>query len=300
MITDSRFILDIVLFVVVAEQGNFTQAADKVGLSKSSVSKRISRLEENLGVQLLHRTTRQVTLSEAGELFYQRCSAIKEDIELAIHSLNDHQTKPRGVLRISSPVSFARYQLTPILAEFMQQHKELQVELFPANNNEDLFANNIDVAIRIGELVDSSLHARRIATSFMRVCAAPGYLEKHGQPLHPEQLMQHNCLHYQNSPAGKNWEFKLNKKIISIPVNGNFSAMNSSAVREAAIAGLGIAMLPGFMCRNAIRKQLLIPLFDEHCAREMSIYAVYPPTRYVASKVRAFIDYLAESFNEVC
>lgn len=294
----SVLLTDMMLFLAVVDNKSFTAAANHFGITKSVVSKRISRLEKHLGSQLLYRSTRKLSLSEVGQILYDHCSQIKSNLEAAELAVTARTTEPRGRLRVNCPSSFAYLHLVPVVAEFMKQYPEVNIELLPGEGYDDMVESGIDVAIRIGDLPDSSLVAKRLTLRKMRVCAAPSYIEKHGKPERPEDLVNHNCLTHHHSPTGNEWHFLDGKRQIRIPVKGNFSASNSQVIESAAVSGVGLAMLPGYMMTADLREGRLVQILEDYCDKDIAIYAVYQQTRHLAPKVRAFIDYLYKRFQD--
>lgn len=296
VIKDAHQILDMMLFVAVIENKSFTAAAESLGISKSVVSKRITRLEKSLGAQLLHRSTRQLTLSDIGQTFYERCASIRDDIEVARHRVASHYNKPCGTLRVNSPISFAHSHLGPAIADFLSLNPEVKVDMLPGDYYEGLLEHSLDLAIRVGELADSALHARKIMMSPMRLCASPNYVKRYGAPEQLEDLDFHNCLLYHNSPTRQSWHFKRNEQLIDIRVTGNFVSSSSEALVSAAIADLGLVYLPKYVLSSYLKANRLVSVLEDYCQSTINIYAVYPPTRHLAPKVRMFIDFLVDRF----
>ena len=289
---------DIILFVKVITAGSFTAAADEMGISKSMVSKRISLLEKNLKTRLMHRTTRKLTLTEAGDIFYARCLQISQDLEDAELAVTYMREKPRGTLRITSPVNFGRLHLIPAIHDYSKKHKEVNVECYFGEAYENILDNCLDLAIKTGDLPDSSLHSKLLARVNMLVCASPAYLKKHDAPKKPSDLTKHNCLRYHNSPTGDSWHFRVKDKLERIRIRGNLSANHSLALEAAAVDGQGIVMLPGYLMLKDIQSGHLKTLLDDFSPEVINVYAVYPSNRHLAPKVRTFIDFLAKRFGE--
>jgi DNA-binding transcriptional LysR family regulator len=292
-----QLLVDLILFIAIVEQKSFTSAANLFGMTKSVVSKHITRLEKSLGVQLLRRSTRKLSLTEAGQALYERCAHIKTDLEEAEQAaLNTHGI-PSGTLRVNTTFSFGHLHLVPAVAEFMARFPEIKVELYLGGHYDDLIANGLDLGIRIGQLPDSNLIARRLTIRQMRVCASPDYLKKNGSPEIPEDLYQHQCLLYLNSPTGNEWHFDTKSGKTRIKINSHFASNSSQSLEAAAVAGIGIVLLPGYMMTKHIKQGKLISLLDEYCPANIGIHAVYPATRHLATKVRVFVDFLAERFQ---
>ncbi len=290
---------EIAIFVRVVESRSFSTAADKLGLSRAAVSKSVSRLEERLGARLLHRTTRRLSLTEAGRALFSRSRealATLEEAELEIGCL---QGEPRGTLRISGPIYFGVRYLAPVLAEFLARYPAIAAEVELDDRIVDIVEEGFDVAIRITELQDSSLVSRRLARCRHAVCASPGYWERHGVPERPEDLARHNCFVYSYvSPTGV-WRFRgPNGQETAVQVRGNLRFNNTEMARVAAVQGLGVLLLPTFYVGDDIREGRLTPvLSDYRVARDTSVYAVYPARDYLPPKVRMFVDLLAERFG---
>lgn len=292
-----QLLVDLILFITIVEKQSFTGAAKEFGMTKSIVSKHFSRLEKSLGVQLLRRSTRKLSLTEAGQMLYERCQHIKGDLEEAEQAaLNTHEN-PRGILRVGSTFSFGHLHLIPAIAEFMQKYPDLKVELLLGDYYENLIEHGLDLGVRVGKLPDSNLISRPLTTRYMRVCASPAYLKKHGTPKKPEDLYEHNCLLYLNSPTGNEWHFEGPKGKARIKINSNFASNNSQSLETAAVEGIGIVLLPGYMMTKHIQKGKLVNLLEGYCPQNIGINAVYPATRHLASKVRLFIDFLVQRFE---
>lgn len=290
----------IAVFAAVVEAGSFTAAADKLGQSKSAISKQVTRLESRLGAQLLARTTRKLSLTEVGRAFYERCQRIineAEEAELAVTHLQD---VPRGKLRVSVPLSFGIAYLATAIPDFMTRYPELSVDMDFSDRRVDILEEGYDIAIRIGTLEDSSLIARRIAHSRLAVLAAPDYLKQHGTPQHPRDLEAHRCLVYSYLDSPQSWRFRdpanPNTEIL-IRVKGPMSANNGNALAAAASAGMGLQRSPIFLCADYLRSGALVPILEDFEPEPLGIHALYPPNRHLSAKVRVFIDFLAARFS---
>ncbi len=286
------------LFARVVEAGGFSQAARELSQSKSSVSKRVARLEDRLGVRLLNRTTRRLSLTEAGEAFYAGCRRMLSEAEAAEETVTYLTAAPRGTLRVNAPMSFGQWHLAPALADFLQRCPEVSVELVLDDREVNLVQEGFDVGIRIRELADSSLVARRLTHARRLLCAAPAYLETHGRPKRPEDLAGHACLLYSYISDPAVWTFRGRQGRRRVRVAGRLKANNGEALREAAVAGFGIAYLPTFIVGDAVRAGRLTCLLAEW-TREAGapIHAIYPAGRNLSPKVRVFVDFLAERFR---
>jgi DNA-binding transcriptional LysR family regulator len=280
-----------VVFARVVEAASFSEAARRLGLSKSAVSKQVTALEERLAAQLLHRTTRKLSLTEAGRSFYERCTQIVRAVEDAERAVSHVQSAPRGILRVNAPVSFGQLALAPALPAFLSQHPELRVELVLEDRRVDAIEAGFDVTIRVARrLVDSSLISRRIASTRIVVCAAPEYLARRGVPETPDALAVHACLLYAYRQP---WHFRGR----SLEVAGPLLANNGDALREAALAGLGLVQLPAFIVAAELASGALCAVLEPFEARDAAIWALYSPTRHLAGKVRAFVDFLGVGFG---
>ncbi|MGF1611677.1 MAG: LysR family transcriptional regulator [Kiloniellales bacterium] len=287
------------VFARVVEAGGFSAAAGTLGLSKSAVSKQVSRLEARLGIRLLNRTTRRLSLTEAGALFYEGCQRMVAEAEAAEAAVTHLAAAPRGTLRVNAPVSFAMLHLVPILPELMEGCPELSIDLTLNDRRVDLVEEGYDVAVRIGRLTDSSLIARRLAPSRSLLCAAPAYLERHGTPQRPEDLARHNCLIYTYQAEGALWRFQGPEGAASVRVTGRLQVNNGDALCAALLAGAGIGRLPTFIAGDALRAGRLLRLLpDWPLGEEAAVHAVYPAGRAPSPKIRVFIDFLAERFGE--
>lgn len=283
----------------VVERGSFSAAAADLELSNSAVSKHIRQLEAYLGARLLNRTTRRLSLTEAGRAYYERCVRLLDDVdeaELAVRQLN---VAPRGRLKINAPMSFGILHLAPALPEFSARYPEVEVDVVLNDRFVDLIEEGFDVALRIiTDLPDSTLVGRRLASIRRVVCAAPAYLERHGVPTTPEDLKDHQCLIY--SFTDDHWRFDGPAGAQVVKVAGKYRINNSIALREALLAGMGIALIPTFLVGPLIGAGALVSLLDEHYTVEPhGLYAVYPQNRYLLPKLRAFVNFMSERFGDL-
>jgi len=285
--------------VAVVETGSFTAASERLGLSKALVSKYVGEVERELGIRLFNRTTRQLALTDAGKRYYQQSVILLEEYTALVDSVTGEQTKPRGVLRISAPVTFGEMKLSPLLPKFLMLYPDLKIELVLTNNAIDMLEEGIDVRLRIGGVDDSSMIARHLKTFPLTLCASPKYIQQHGLPKTPKQIIQHNCIIDSNFRIGKQWPFiSPQGKSDIIDVTSTVAANSPQAVREIAIAGGGIAMTPGFIVEDAINDGKLISILPEYTTLEFGLYAIYPHRKYVAKKVRCFIDFVLDQFSK--
>jgi DNA-binding transcriptional LysR family regulator len=281
-----------VVFAHVVEAESFSEAARRLALSKSQVSKQVAALEARLGAQLLHRSTRKLSLTEAGRGFYERCSEIVRAVEEAERAVIHAQSTPRGLLRVNAPMSFGQLVLAPLLPAFLAQHPELRVDLVLDDRRVDLIEGGFDLTIRIApRLADSSLIARRIAPTRVVVCGAPDYLARRGVPETPEDLGAHACLLYSYR---ERWQFRGPSGERSVGVAGPLLANNGDALREAALAGLGLVQLPRFLVAAELASGALYAVLEPYEHPGAAIWALYSPTRHLSGKVRAVVDFLAE------
>lgn len=288
---------DIIAFVRAADARSFTVAAEKLGLSRSAVGKRIARLEERLGLRLLHRTTRSVSLSDESRAFYERCVRILADLDEAEAVMATRKEEPRGRLRLDVPVSFGRLHVLPILHHFMADWPELQVNVSFTDRYADLIEEGIDLAIRIGGADDSRLMARTLARHRVVACATPAYLDANGTPKSLEDLSRHSCLAFIHGGRPAEWRFSVDGRLRSVPVHGRFCAGNAEALRDGVLAGHGIAQLATFLVGDDLRAGRLVPILEAHAVDGEPIRAVYPSPRHLSPKVRHFIDRVAESWS---
>ncbi|MFH1346001.1 MAG: LysR family transcriptional regulator [Pseudomonadota bacterium] len=284
-------------FVRVIERGSFAAAADDLGLTPSALSKLVTRMEDRLGVSLLTRTTRRLALTAEGELFLARSRDILASIEAAEAEVTAASRLPRGHLRISVGTAIAKLILCPALPAFFARYPDITVELHVSDHQVDLVAEQVDVAIRSGALGDSSLVARKITDATRVICASPLYLEKHGSPRVPADLLQHNCLTLPG-PAWSQWPFHTHEGINRLAVSGTFTSDNADLLLDMAVAGLGIARLADFMVARALRQGTLVPLLpDSQMPESFPIHALTVPGRHRAPRIKAFVDFVAAQFD---
>lgn len=288
---------DIVAFVRTADARSFTVAAEQLGLSRSAVGKRIARLEERLGLRLLHRTTRSVSLADEGAAFYERCVRILADLDEAEAAMATRKEEPRGRLRIDVPFSFGRLHVLPVLHRFMADWPELAVNVSFTDRYVDLIEEGIDLAIRIGGTDDSRLMARTLAPHRLVTCATPAYLEAYGTPDTIDALSRHSCLTFVHGGRAADWRFTVEGTSRTIPVHGRFCAGNAEALRDGVLAGYGIGQLATFLIGDDLRAGRLVPMLEACAVEGEPIRAVYPSPRHLSPKVRRFIDLLAEGWS---
>lgn len=287
---------DIAVFVRVVEAGGFTAAADRLGLTQSAVSKSVGRLEERLGTRLLNRSTRRLSLTEAGAALYERGRRALAEIEEAELQVARLQTEPRGILRVSAPTSFGILHVAPLLPEFLDRYPALTVDLQLDDRLTDLVEEGFDCAIRIKELGDSTLVAKRLASCRQLICASPEYLKRAGTPTTPEQLKKHQVLVYTYRAALGEWVLRgPDGKKTKIETSARFSSNSGLALVQAALNGFGIVVPPAFYVGRELRERELVSIMDDYAVLPtLGIHAVYPERRHLSPKVRAFVDFLAE------
>jgi len=284
-------------FTKVVATRSYAEAGRRLGLTRSAVSKAVSELERSLGARLLDRTTRQVSPTEAGLAYYERCIAILaqvEETEIQISRLHD---EPKGVLKINAPMTFGILYLASAVADFMARHQDLHVELTLDDRFIDPLAEGVDVTLRIGTLTDSSLIARRLAPSRRVLVASPDYLARHGTPDNPTDLAAHRCLNYGHASFLPRWPLMQAGKPVSVAITAWLSSNNGDVLRAAALKGNGITGLPTFMVGPDIKAGRLALVLPDNPLTPQGIFALYAPNRYLAAKTRVFIDFLVERFD---
>jgi DNA-binding transcriptional LysR family regulator len=291
-------LLDIALFARVVEGRSFSTAARALGTTTSAVSKRIARLEERLGARLLERTTRRVAPTDAGAAFYARAARILADVDEAEHAVASLGGTPRGTLRVSAPVIFGERHLAALLPEFLRRFPDVRLDLSLSDRFVDLLEEHYDVALRIGPLGEGSLVRVRVGSTAAIVVASPDYLERAGRPSVPADLTDHNCIRYSLVTAAREWRFKGPRGEISVPVVGNLEVNHGGAMREAAIAGLGVARLPHFLVADALASGVLVPLLADHRLPPAGVHLVYLQGAAPLPKVRSFVDVIGAALRE--
>lgn len=285
-------------FARVAETGSFSAAARALNLSKSLISRQVSALEAELGARLMSRTTRSLTLTEAGRGYYEQVARILAQMEEADLSVSQLQATPRGKLRVNAPMSFSLLRLAPVLPDFLALYPEIDVDVSMNDRRVDLMEEGFDLAIRIGRLADSSLVARKLGPMQRIVCASPAYFAEHGLPKAPADLRTHACLCYSNADTVDEWRFsEPNGRPITVEVKGRVRANNGDLLRLAALRGLGLVDLPNFLVGADIEAGTLVPVLQDFIRQEGGVYAVYPHALYLPPKIRVFIDFLAERWG---
>ncbi len=286
------------LFVRIVETGSFSAVARELEMLQPSVSKHMNMLEQSLGVRLLNRTTRKISLTDAGREYFERCQRIIDDVNELETEVLGLQNKPTGTLRISSPVAFGQIYMLPLLLAFRNQYEGMGVDLSLDDRYADLVQEGFDVAIRFGELEDSQLVARHIGSS-ARVCvASTSYLSKHGVPQAPNELKNHNCITYTHLFSSV-WPFRDAKGLVSIKVGGNFRANSGYAIRDAVMNDVGIALVPALLVKEEIESGTLVSILNDYAPDPIRISAVYPSTRLIPRKVKLFVDFIKDEFVKI-
>lgn len=291
-------ITDIAVFVRVAELGSFTRAAEALDLSKAAVSKSIGRLEKKLGARLLHRTTRKLTLTEAGDTFFRRGAAALADLNDAQQEVSQLSQVPRGLLRVTAPTYLGSVTLAPLLHEFQARYPEVSLDLNLNDARADLVQERFDVAVRMSTLTDSNLVSRRLAPCPIRIVASPDYLKRHGTPKSPADLRQHECLTYSISRTPNEWRLRApNGRWVTVEVHGRLRCNNDFVIKQAVLDGLGIAFFPAFFVEKEIADGRLVRILKDCDGPAFFIQAVYASRHQLPLKVRVFVDFLVEKIG---
>ncbi|MFL9957268.1 LysR family transcriptional regulator [Paraburkholderia nemoris] len=288
---------DMRIFVATVDAHNFTAAAKRLALSKQFVSRRVMALEEALGVQLLIRNTRKLAVTELGQEFYERARRILGEVEDAEQAMSLRRAGPRGLLRVSAPMSFGMMHLSPLVASFLREHADVRFDMELSDRTVDVVGEGFDMAIRIGALPDSTLIAQKLVDVRMVVCCSPGYVRRRGAPVVPADLARHSCLLYGHGGV-VSWDFVVDGVSKGVEVNGPLRANNGELVRDAAVAGLGIVRLPDFIVADAVGSGLLVTVLEEFLPSAATVYAVYPQHRQSSVSIRVFVEFLRERLRE--
>lgn len=275
-------------FVAVAECGQFTAAAERLGVSSSHVSRQIARLEERLQTRLLYRSTRKVALTEAGQTFLHHCQRLQDGREEALRAVTDLTREPKGLLRMTCAVAYGERFIAPLVTRFMEEYPQLRVDIELTNNTLDLVHEGMDLAIRLGRLQESRLVAARLAPRKMYLCASPAYLERYGRPHSVSELARHNCL----VGSSDSWLLQQNGREFSQRVQGNWRCNSGQAVLDAALRGAGLCQLPDYYVLEHLKRGALVSLLDAHQPPNTAVWALYPQQRHLSPKVRKLVDYL--------
>ena len=284
-------------FVYVAEYESFTRAAKELGISTAQVSRQVSALEKRLNIKLLYRTTRKVSLTEEGRVFYQHCRGVLDGLDAAEQAVSNLQSKPQGRIKLTAPVTYGEQQLLPLVNNFMVMYSDIEVTAFLSNQKIDLVDGGYDLAIRIGKLSDSTMMAKKLSHRTNFVCAAPTYLEKHGIPHFLSELSEHNCL----LGTRDYWHFIENDKEAgkerNMRVSGTVQYNSGHSLVDAALKGLGIVQLPDYYVQKHLASGALVSVLDNYREPEEGIWAIYPHNRHLSPKIRLLVDYLAERLS---
>ncbi len=285
-------------FTRVVEHEGFAAAAREMGLSRSAVNKLVINLENQLGVQLLHRSTRRVSPTETGLAFYERCLNILADLEEAELSVSQLQEEPKGILKINAPMSFGMLHLAPAIADFLTRYPDLKAQVTLEDRFVDPIEEGYDVLIRVAEPPTSaSLIVHHLAPVQRILCASPDYLHHHTTPTHPNDLKQHSCLHYGYLATGNSWKLFGQDGEYTIPVNGMLCSNNGEVLREAALNGLGITLLPEFLIETQLQSGQLLPVLNQYSTPDISLCVIYPVNRHLSAKTRVLTDFLQQRFG---
>lgn len=285
------------VFCSVVENDSLAGASRTLNVSPSVVSKQLSGLEDRLGVRLLNRTTRRVSLTEVGSAYYERCKRILADVDEAEIAVSQAHSAPRGLLKVTAPTTFAHRHVAPHLPEFLDRYPEVEVQLLVNDRVVDLVDEGIDLAIRIAQLKDSSLIARKLAVNHRMIVASPDYVEKWGKPETPDQLGDHSLITYAPGNPINDWHFMVDNQQKILRAKGTLAMNNGDSVLQTVLAGGGLAMLAAFMAGEHVKTGKLVTLLDEYVREDVPIYAVYPSGRHLSPKVRAFVDFLVELYG---
>jgi DNA-binding transcriptional LysR family regulator len=286
---------DFLLFSKVVEYGNFSKTAEHLGMVKSMISKRIGRLESQLGVTLLHRSTRKMTLTEFGATFHEYTTRIQNEVIDAIEAMTNNNEPPKGVLKLALPDSFGNYSLSSMINRFVLEHSELRVELDLLSYMPNLIESDYDAAICVGDFSGSGCNTRLLGEYKMSVCASPSYFAKYGEPESPNDLGSYNCLVSKKSNAVDVWIFEQNNKQTRVKVSGSLSSNSSQALKNAALDGLGVVMLPEYTVRSEIKAGSLKSVFSAFCPSKIDLYAVFPESKSISPKLRVLLDFMGDN-----
>jgi len=286
------------VFVQVVDTGSFTRAAENLKLPKATVSTLIQSLESSLSARLLHRTTRKVSVTAEGAAYHERCLRILSDLREADESLSRTRRSPSGRLRVDAPTGLASLVIIPALPEFFARYPDIHLELGCSDRPVDLIEEGVDCAVRGGALRDSSLVARRVGAMHYTTCASPAYLERHGRPLHPDDLARHRCVNYFSARTGEmfHWDFTRGGERVQLVLPGRIALNDSYAYTAAGLSGLGIVQMAEFLLRPMIEDGRLVPVLEDWSNDPMPIHVVFPQNRHLSNKVRVFVDWVADLF----
>lgn len=290
-------LLSVRVFLSVANERSFSQAAARLGLSRAVVSKHVKHLESHIGTRLLDRTTRSVRLTELGREFFLRAQQSVGELHEAMAQAGEATQAPRGKIRVTCALSFGLRHLTSLVSEFVGRYPEVSIEMDLSDRIADLASGNYDLAIRVAALDTGSLIARKLAITRMLVCASPAYLARHGTPRVPSDLISHSCLTYSYNPQPNLWSFAHGVEREAVRVRGSLQANNGDMLQQMAVDGRGIALLPAFLVQEDIAARRLVSLLAGYEGGVLGIHAVYAHRKFMPAKVRAFLDFLVERFD---
>lgn len=281
-------------FVAVAETQSFTKASDKLSTSVAHISRKVSALEERLAVKLFNRTTRQVTLTEVGQLYYTQCKELVEGLEIAELSISQMQSTPKGLIKVTAPATYGEQHISPLLIKFLKQYPEIELELILTNHRLDLIDAGIDLAIRLGSINDTSMIAKKLTSRQLHVCASQTYLDKYGTPDTLSDLKKHQCL----VGSVNQWKFAQDGKEKSLKVSGRIECNSGVTLLSAAKSGLGLVQLPDYYVQDALHSGQLIEILKEYRSSPEGIWALYPHKHNLPPKVRLLVDFLSDHLSD--
>ena len=286
------------IFTKVVEAGSFVGGAKLADVPKSTVARRIDELEENLGVRLLHRSTRKSQLTDAGQTFYERCRQILDDVQDAVASISQHQHEPMGKLRLTTSVLMTESFLGAWCVEYLRRYPKVELDLYATARKADLIADGFDLAIRVGQLESSTHIVRKLATAPQYVCASPDYLARHGEPTSTDALREHECVLYCPDRVKRPWQLE-NKTgyQVSLRVDGRYTVNSLPATLHACIAGFGLAELPALLCCDALRSGQLLRVLPEWSDQTRTVHALYPSRHHLSATLRTFLDFVTEKLK---
>ncbi|HEY0962149.1 MAG TPA: LysR family transcriptional regulator [Pseudomonadales bacterium] len=284
-------------FIKVVEKGSFAAAARELGVSRAHVNRQVIALEDELGVQLLNRTTRSVTVTPAGESYYKRCDVLLKELKEAETAIQQEQAEPQGEIRVNAPHSFGVRKLTPALVEFLKLYPKISIQLALNDQFVDPMSEGIDVTLRISARRETpALVAHEIIEARRVLCAAPDFIRRHGVPAHPRELVEYPCLHYGNLPTGNAWRLENEQESVDVRVTGVLCANNADVLNEAAVSGMGIALLPVFIAHDDLRTGRLVPILENYHPPRIYLSLVYAPSRNLSTKIRLFVKFVQDWF----
>lgn len=285
------------IFIAVVENGSFSSAASQLNITKSAISKRITQLEEELGIRLLNRTTRKLSLTEAGSRYYEYVVQSFNLAQQGVDAVTELQGSPRGRLKVTTPMTFGVLHVAPLISEFLKQYPDVTIDLQLEDKMVDLVEQGFDVGIRIGQLAESNLVAKRLAPCVSVLCASPEYLATHDTIVTPRDLINHNCLLYSYYRGGTEWSLTQHHQEHRVVPSGSLRVNNSEALRKASLGGAGIANLPTFIVANDLLEGRLVHVLADYQLPQHAVYAVFPERKHMPLKVRAFIDFIADKLG---